>query len=710
MPVIVGGRSGERTRAAAATLAGYLGRIGSASFTVATGDGASGIVVGRPGDFAKLPFGIELPGGPFNRERYVLRSSAAGVWLLGATELAVEHAVWDALYRLGHRQFFPGEVWEVVPRVNELVLALDADEKPDFHARRIWYNWGMRWGYNRRPYHEWCARNRAVRGFVLNSGHAYGGIVRANRAEFDAHPEYGALVGGKRKPSKFCVSNPGLRKLAAAHAVRWFGKNPAADSISMEPSDGAGWCECDGCARMGSVSDRALALANEAAVAMADLVPGEKYVGMYAYNVHSPPPSIRVHPRVIVSVATAFLRGGHTLEGIIDGWRAKGATLGIYDYFSVVAWDWNLPRRARAARPEPLAASIRKYHGRGARFFDAESGDAWGPYGLGYYVAGRVMWDVGEADRVDALVDDFLTKAFGPAREPMAEFYRLITKDAARRSSGDLVGRMYRHLARARTLAADEPAVRRRIDDLILYARYTELYGAFASAVGKARAPAKKQVLRHSYRMRKTMMVHTYGLWARLVGQAEAHKKDHPCKSDEPFAEEEIRGLLTSGIAGNKPVEMGFEPVEFSKDLGPAAKALALPKVAPGTFPPVPQDRQTYYIWVERAPARLHLKVTVKRVWNLRPHLVSLHSLEGDAADPVAKSDIVRPDGKQYDVILKTPREGLHRVEIRDGGDYTRIVWPEGMPVTLPSGAGTPGVKNHFRGRWSLYFYVPKGT
>ncbi|MHC4200510.1 MAG: hypothetical protein ACYSU0_11005, partial [Planctomycetota bacterium] len=27
-----------------------------------------------------------------------------------------------------------------------------------------------------------------------------------------------------------------------------------------------------------------------------------------------------------------------------------------------------------------------------------------------------------------------------------------------------------------------------------------------------------------------------------------------------------------------------------------------------------------------------------------------------------------------------------------------------------PSGAGTPGVKNHFRGRWSLYFYVPKGT
>ncbi len=32
------------------------------------------------------------------------------------------------------------------------------------------------------------------------------------------------------------------------------------------------------------------------------------------------------------------------------------------------------------------------------------------------------------------------------------------------------------------------------------------------------------------------------------------------------------------------------------------------------------------------------------------------------------------------------------------------------MPVTAKSGIATPGVTSHFRGQWSLYFYVPKGT
>ena len=53
---------------------------------------------------------------------------------------------------------------------------------------------------------------------------------------------------------------------------------------------------------------------------------------------------------------------------------------------------------------------------------------------------------------------------------------------------------------------------------------------------------------------------------------------------------------------------------------------------------------------------------------------------------------------------------GLHRVEFLDGGDYTLIDWPGGMPVTVESGVDTPRVKSHFRGAWTLYFYVPKGT
>jgi len=217
-------------------------------------------------------------------------------------------------------------------------------------------------------------------------------------------------------------------------------------------------------------------------------------------------------------------------------------------------------------------------------------------------------------------------------------------------------------------------------------------------------------VLKHTYRMRTTMMVHSYGLWARMIGQGAAHTEGHPLKDDRPFTEDEIRTMLEEGIAGNAPVDRGFEPVVFTSDLVPAAGPLKLPSARPGVYPNVPQDRQTYLIWVERAPAEVHLKVTTQRVWALRPHRVSLHWTGAASSEAVDTSDVVRPDGKQYDVVLKTPQRGLHRVEIRDGGDYTRIVWPEGMPVVLPSGADTPGVTNHFRGGWTLYFYVPKGT
>ena len=94
---------------------------------------------------------------------------------------------------------------------------------------------------------------------------------------------------------------------------------------------------------MGSVSDRVLTLANEAAEAINDLGLGEKYVGIYAYSRHSPPPNIKAHPNVVVSVATAFIRGGYSVEELVEGWAAQGAVLGIRDYHDVHTWSRDLP-------------------------------------------------------------------------------------------------------------------------------------------------------------------------------------------------------------------------------------------------------------------------------------------------------------------------------------------------------------------------------
>ncbi|QJW85779.1 DUF4838 domain-containing protein [Ramlibacter terrae] len=281
------------------------------------------------------------------------------------------------------------------------------------HLVRAWCR-----DYAAAPYQEWTARNRTAGGVDLQTGHAYGEIILALQAEFERHPEYYPLIDGRRKPgkeAKLCIGNEELRRLVVAYRVEKLRKRPALASVSVDPSDGGGWCECEKCRALGSISDRVAILANEVAAAVGAESPG-KLVGLYAYNHHSPAPSVRIAPNVVVSVATAFLHGDQTVEEIMDGWGRQGAVLGVREYYAVNTWDRDQPAQSRGANLAYLSRTIPGFHARGARFMSAESSDNWGPNGLGYYIASRLLWDVRQAQRVPELVDDFLARAFGPAR------------------------------------------------------------------------------------------------------------------------------------------------------------------------------------------------------------------------------------------------------------------------------------------------------
>ncbi|MBM4001527.1 MAG: DUF4838 domain-containing protein, partial [Planctomycetes bacterium] len=380
--IAVAGTARQRTRAAAGTLAAQLRRISGATFELQVSGEVGSVVVGTVADFPR--FAAELPLEPREdeRETFLLRSHAGGVWVIGTTELAVEHAVWDLLYRIGYRQFFPGPTWEVVPQAQDLSVSVDVVERPSYLSRHIWYGYGP-WDYAREPYQDWCEKNLATNGIELDTGHI-GELLRHRYADiFKEHPEYLALVEGQRTSDKFCISNPGLRKLVVDHALDHFASQPHGDSLSVEPSDGLGWCECAECAKLGSPSDRAVFLANEVATAVSEKHPG-KWFGMYAYGGHVAPPNIGVHPRIVVSVATAFGSAGLTLDELMSGWQARGATIGVREYFSVHPWDRDVPggaggwSSARGSDLDYLARTIPRFHKRGARFFSAESSDNWG--------------------------------------------------------------------------------------------------------------------------------------------------------------------------------------------------------------------------------------------------------------------------------------------------------------------------------------------
>src|SRR5262249_31358711 len=146
--------------------------------------------------------------------------------VIGTTDTAVEYAVWDLLYRLGHRQFFPGTAWEVVPRTTDLTLAVDSREHPAFLSRDIGYGLGT-WKERAEAYVQWCARNRVSSGVGagrrLPAGTASDQILAAPKKESPSPPKSRPEVAANRHPTpaepNSCTGNPALPRLVAHYAV-----------------------------------------------------------------------------------------------------------------------------------------------------------------------------------------------------------------------------------------------------------------------------------------------------------------------------------------------------------------------------------------------------------------------------------------------------------------------------------------------------------
>jgi hypothetical protein len=294
----------------------------------------------------------------------------------------------------------------------------------------------------------------------------------------------------------------------------------------------------------------------------------------------------------------------------------------------------------------------------------------------------------------------------------MAEFYRLIDAAGRPRLSSDLVGRLYRLLDEARK-KADDATVAARIADLVLYVRYVETYRAYASAEGKERQRAFEELLRYTYRTRAAGMVHSLAVWRGLPyydttvklpagsGYEVPEGKDS-LKDSTAFTAKERQDFVDQGIARYRLID--FTPVEYSADLVPAAP-LTLPAVPAGTIDAYFRDRSVFYTWAAKPPAALPLTVRGGLVYqNLGPSKLALSGV-GSAEEPERTS--VPPDRKEHAVRLQPRAGGLHRLELSDRTAGTSLSWPAGTRWVVPTGEKEA---TEFHGRWTLYFYVPKGT
>lgn len=184
----------------------------------------------------------------------------------------------------------------------------------------------------------------------------------------------------------------------------------------------------------------------------------------------------------------------------------------------------------------------------------------------------------------------------------------------------------------------------------------------------------------------------------------DAPEKTNPWKAGTPPTRADFVKMTAAGIEARKLLD--FTPIAYTTDLVPSAP-LGLPDAKIGSVGLYSRGVRTYFTWVEKAPGAIDLKAKGGIVYDSRGSArLALFPFGEPEGRAVAHAEVT-PDKAERAVVLKTTFTGLHRVEVTDSGAGTAVAWADGSPMTVVSSADTPA---DFHGRWSLYFYVPKGA
>lgn len=722
-PIVISPKASDQTKAVAAELASYLKQITGAEFELKTGDGTQGIVLGTKEEFGVFKDALRLNGAYDGKEAFVVNNDGERLWLVGATDLGASHAAFAFLEELGCRWFFPAKEWQVVPTKKSLYHIGHSrepgnDSRPKLLARRIWYGYGPFPDDKKHPhgsscakdYEDWARHNRMASSFKVYAGHAYEAMVANNKAMFEAHPEYLALVKGERKRPQLCVSNPAVKELALKWCVDFFAKNPDREMVSLDCADGDGHCECAECMKLGSISNRVFGLANHAAKNIAKSHPG-KMIGLLAYNEHSEPPDFELEPNVYVQLTMGFIRGRYSFDELRELWPKKCKSMGFYDYYSVWLWDFDKLPGGKGAMLDHIQESICKNASLGATSMDMESGNNWGVHGLGYYVANKLMWNPDA--NVKAITADFYDKAFGPASATMRRYYeRWMPKvQSPPIICRQLVGLLFRDLDEASKQAADRPDVLARIDHLKHYLRYNHLRWLLDHEKDKARQKQLSlDILTFAYRTRYEYMNHWNAIQTTFAGDA-AKKFDEPTwarndKSLKPWADAgfvtkaETEQWFREGLDYFQPVEVKEITFDYAK-LTPSKLTSDKPKAHQQAM----QRVERFAIHTNGEP--ITLDITVGTIAWYRDRADAKWTLEDANGKTIAKG-VQKLDGEVHTLTLKVPQPGVYFFECNDSAAGWRITRKPGESLTwLPK----RGKKVITLGQFGeLFFHVPAGT
>jgi len=452
--ILLGTEATDDERVAAAQLQAYLKKMSGADLPVVDEGGeyeGYPAAVGRTALAAEK--GLLKRAQGLGDEGLLMYADEDGLCLLGGGDLGTCYAVYAFLEeKLGVRWFNPDPLGEIVPAKPTIEIGrVDETQQPDFKMRWIGHDeWALRLRQNVRLPDDSLGLK------VFASAHTFRRFIPPAK-HFDEHPEWFALVGGKRQQfegshrNQLCTSNPEVLNLTVARMRQTLDEDPNLDIITLFPNDGLGFCECAaskaldedtmyaveqvngqwssiGPEKGRTLSRRMTIFYRDAAKQLLESHP-DKYMqaGIYSCYLLAPlDKSLRMPDNCLGQLCHGACHNhaitdpncevNAAFKQAMEEWAAVGPNLCFYEYYyKVAALDLPFPIIHSMRQDLPWLRDIGLFG-----IYTQYKNNYW-TIGLNYYVAAKLLWNA-DLD-VDALLEDYYRKMYGAAAEPMREYW-----------------------------------------------------------------------------------------------------------------------------------------------------------------------------------------------------------------------------------------------------------------------------------------------
>lgn len=415
---------------AAEVLQRYLLEISGAALPILTANQDTSlyeIVLGQNDRLDQI--GLDVDYGSLGDDGFAIRTSGERLVIAGGGGKGTLYGAYTFLEKyLGCRMYSLQA--KLVPKQERIALGpIDDVQIPVIRFRDTHYRvtWDPEYG-------DWHKLDHDEHGNRPDWGmwvHTFNALVPPE-IYYEEHPEYYAMVHGKRIPTQLCLTSPDVLRITIQNLRRKIAENPTATYWSVSQNDNREYCTCDNCKaiddREGSPSGSIIHFVNQ----VADQFP-DKMISTLAYEYGRRAPK-NIKPRDNVNIMLCSIEINRDKSIISDPTSADFAT-DVREWGKIardiIVWDYVIQFN-HLVSPFPnfhvLQPNLQFFAQNGvSAMFEQGNREVGGEFAeLRAYLISKLLWNPYE--NVDTLMNDFLRGFYGTGAQPIRRYIDEMTQ------------------------------------------------------------------------------------------------------------------------------------------------------------------------------------------------------------------------------------------------------------------------------------------